>query len=425
MRTQMNYCVIAYTLYKADNRVRRYAETLAGQGGRVDVISAKQFRSDRAHEVINGVHVHRVTLKADNGSRYAMVCFRIMLFFLAGAAALLLKHLRYRYRVIHINNMPDMLVFMGVVPQLLGAKIILDIHDIVPEYFCRKYGKPARSKMARTFLFLEKISVRQADYVIVANDIWREKIAARTAIDNRHCSALLNYPELKYFVPHQKFGANGQLRILYPGTISPLHGTDIAIKAIAIVKKSVPGVKLNIYTARLGMPYHRYLCTLIDALDLGQNVEFFDIVPLEQLSLILSRADIGVVPKRDGIFAAEAFSTKTLEFMAAGVPVIASETLIDRYYFNDSLIMFFKPDDHHGLARCILELKSDQDKTTSLAEKGLEFIKANNWGAKKSIYEAIIHKLAGAGSDRSEYNREEEPASGTYAKTINSEEMNQ
>jgi glycosyltransferase involved in cell wall biosynthesis len=421
----MNYCVIAYTIYKADNRVRRYAETLASQGGRVDVISAKQSRSDKAHEVINGVNVHRVSLKANNVSRYANVCFGVMLFFLVGSATLIFKHLRYKYRVIHINNMPNLLIFMGVVPKLLGAKLILDIHDIVPEYFCRKYGKSVRSRVARLFLFFERISVRLADYVIVANDIWREKIAARNGIDDDRCTTLLNYPELKYFVPHQKFGCNGQLRIVYPGTMSHLHGTDIAIKAIGLVKKVVPEVKLDIYAARLGMSYHRYLSALVDTLDLGQNVEFFGVVPMEELSRILSRSDIGVVPKRDGIFASEAFSTKTLEFMAAGVPIIVSETLIDRYYFDESMLMFFKPDDHEGLARCILELKSNQDKANSLTERGLKFIKANNWDRKKSIYEAIINKLTGVGPKGPEFNRGDGPTQKIYAETINSEEMDQ
>ncbi len=48
----------------------------------------------------------------------------------------------------------------------------------------------------------------------------------------------------------------------------------------------------------------------------------------------MSKADLGIVPKRAAGFGDEAFSTKILEFMALGVPVIASETQIDRYYFT-------------------------------------------------------------------------------------------
>jgi glycosyltransferase involved in cell wall biosynthesis len=44
----------------------------------------------------------------------------------------------------------------------------------------------------------------------------------------------------------------------------------------------------------------------------------------------MENADLGVVPKRNDPFGDEAFSTKILEFMAMGVPVIVSETRIDR-----------------------------------------------------------------------------------------------
>ena len=42
--------------------------------------------------------------------------------------------------------------------------------------------------------------------------------------------------------------------------------------------------------------------------------------------------------------------------MAAALPIIASKTKIDDYYFDDSIIMFFKPGDHEDLARCIIDL---------------------------------------------------------------------
>jgi len=57
-----------------------------------------------------------------------------------------------------------------------------------------------------------------------------------------------------------------------------------------------------------------------------------------------------VVPKRANSFGNEAFSTKILEFMALGVPVIVSNTKIDKYYFSDDLVMFFKNEDIDDLA---------------------------------------------------------------------------
>ena len=66
-----------------------------------------------------------------------------------------------------------------------------------------------------------------------------------------------------------------------------------------------------------------------------------NMIPLEEIAKIMAQADLGVVPKRSEGFGNEAFSTKTLEFMALGVPVLASGTKIDHYYFNDSVVEFF------------------------------------------------------------------------------------
>jgi len=42
--------------------------------------------------------------------------------------------------------------------------------------------------------------------------------------------------------------------------------------------------------------------------------------------------------------------------MAMSVPVIVSDTMVDKYYFNDSLVKFFRSGDDNDLARCMLEM---------------------------------------------------------------------
>ena len=36
--------------------------------------------------------------------------------------------------------MPDFLIFTAVIPKLLGAKVVLDMHDLMPEVYMAKYG---------------------------------------------------------------------------------------------------------------------------------------------------------------------------------------------------------------------------------------------------------------------------------------------
>jgi hypothetical protein len=58
--------------------------------------------------------------------------------FLAHSSTFLLKeHVKHAYDLIHIHSIPDFEIFAAILPKLSGAKLILDIHDIVPELYVR------------------------------------------------------------------------------------------------------------------------------------------------------------------------------------------------------------------------------------------------------------------------------------------------
>jgi glycosyltransferase involved in cell wall biosynthesis len=287
-------------------------------------------------------------------------------------------------------------VFIGLLPKLLGAKIILDIHDILPEFFCQKFKRGLDTTLANLLLLVEKYSVHFANHVIVANDLWREKIIARDKVSPDACTTLLYYPDLEFFKegrsePYRS--RDGKFVIIYPGTLSYHHGLDILIRALSIVKQKLPDVKLKVYVRSSNLEYFDFIRKLINELNLTENVEFFKPVITEKLMDIFSDAAIGIVSKRGGFFAEEAFSSKIFDFMAAGVPIVASKTKIDEYYFDDSIILFFEPENHNDLARCILELHENRGKRESMVEHGRQFIARNNWGIKKLEYLELVDRL--------------------------------
>ncbi len=71
--------------------------------------------------------------------------FKTLLFLLRSGAILSARHLHKKYDLVHVHNMPDFLVFAAAVPKLMGSKTILDIHDIVPELYCSKFGISSNS----------------------------------------------------------------------------------------------------------------------------------------------------------------------------------------------------------------------------------------------------------------------------------------
>ena len=129
-------CMLAYSFYTFDNRVRRYAETLARRGDDVEVI-ALRYTGRPAMEVINSVRVFQIQRREKNERRRVSYFLRIVLFFVRSMVFLTRRHLRKPYDLLHVHSIPDFLVFAAWLPKLLGAKIILDIHDLLPEYYAK------------------------------------------------------------------------------------------------------------------------------------------------------------------------------------------------------------------------------------------------------------------------------------------------
>ena len=177
-RRPLKICHLAYTFYECDNRVMRYAESLAGRGrcGRCHRTSSAGSALACTHSaasVCSGSSAaHRPS--ADRGHTCSRFCGSP----LKSTLLLAVLQLRSRYDVMHVHNIPDFLVFAAVVPKLMGARIILDIHDVVPELYSGKFGSSERSLTFRALLSIERLSCRFADHVIIANHLWHDKLVA-------------------------------------------------------------------------------------------------------------------------------------------------------------------------------------------------------------------------------------------------------
>jgi len=190
--------------------------------------------------------------------------------------------------------------------------------------------------------------------------------------------------------------------MLYPGTLSWHQGVDIAIRAFHLVRNDLPNAEFHIHGAGTTRDS---LLQLIADLGLQDRVFIKKSVPLLEVSSVIENADLGIVPKRKDPFGNEAFSTKTLEFMSLGVPLIVSDTAVDTYYFNDSVVTFFHDEDEHDLARCMLMLGKHPEFRRELAASALEFVRAYSWDVKKESYLSLVDSLAAdAGASRNNSN---------------------
>lgn len=381
-------CMLVYSFYENDNRVMRYAETLARRGDQVDVVALRK-EDTTCYEQIRGVNVFRIQKRLVDEKGRLSYLMKLLKFFINSAIFVTKEHLKNPYDLIHVHSVPDFEVFATLVPKLRGTKVILDIHDLVPEFYASKFNEQNESILFKSLVAIEKASINFSDHVIISNHIWEKKLLSRS-VDNNKCSVILNYPDQSFFHKRSRNRNDGKFVMIYPGTFGWHQGIDIAIKAFAAIKEQVPNAEFHIYGRG---PERKSIENLINQLNLQNSVFLKASLPIDQIADIMANADLGIVPKRNDPFGGEAFSTKILEFMSSGVPVIVSATTIDKYYFNDSVVKFFKPDDEIDLAQCMLTLIHDEELRNRLTDNALKFADDFSWERKKAEYLNLVDSL--------------------------------
>ena len=334
-------------------------------------------------------HVFRRNNK--NESSLWMYALHQLRFLVSASAAVYRLHSRKRYDVIHVHNIPDFLVFAAWYPKLTGAKLILDIHDIVPELFENKFSSRFKKLYVTALRIIERLSARFVHHVIISNHLWRDKLIARSA-DGDRCSVILNHVDPNLFTPRPRTRNDGKFIVLFPGSMQWHQGLDIGIRAFSEFRKTVPNAEFHIYSTGNGK-LKAELGALAQELGIEASVKFCEIVSLDNIVEVIANSDLGVVPKRADSFGNEAYSTKIMEFMALGVPVVVSRTKIDSYYFTDDDVRFFPSGDSNAMARAMIDVAKNQSLRESLIAHGLEYVAQHSWAKKRKEYLDLIDDL--------------------------------
>jgi glycosyltransferase involved in cell wall biosynthesis len=296
------------------------------------------------------------------------------------------------FDLIHVHNIPDFLAFAAWYPKLTGAKLILDIHDVVPELFASKFGVDDRSLYVRLLKKVEKASAAFVDHVIVANHLWHKKLIARSVPEEKS-SVFLNHVDPAVFYRHSRTRTDGKFIILFPGTFQWHQGLDIAIDALAHIKDKVPNAELHLYGGGGSGDTEVELADQAKRLGLNGRVKFCGGVPFDKIADVIANADLGVVPKRANSFGNEAYSTKIMEFMSQGVPAVISKTKIDSYYFDDTVVRFFPSGDSQAMAAAMMDVIENEELRQKLVKNGLEYAARYNWDCVKDDYLTLVDSL--------------------------------
>ena len=392
------HCMVVHNYYPlGEIRVQREAKALIDRGIEVDVICLRR-PGEPARDAEYGVQIYRLPVKRNKQYGVVMQLLEYLAFFILASWRLLKLYLKRRYATIQVHNLPDFLVFSALLPRLLGARVILDLHDLMPEFYAARFGNDLTSFPVKLVALQEKLSCRFADHVITVTKAWRQTLIER-GVPAAKCSVVMNLPDPAIF----KLSGDGTTRppapaqrafiqLFYHGNVTYRYGLDLLVKAFARVHSQRPDTRLLIHGRG---DYQMELQHLIDKLGLSQAVTLSTaLIPLEDLPALIKSADLAVVPNRHDIFTDGILPTKLMEYAALGMPTVASSSTAIRAYFSDDMVRFVPGEDERALAEAILEVVNDPQRLKQFAVNIRRFNQTYFWGREAQAYVALVETLS-------------------------------
>ena len=387
-----HHCMIVHAYYPlGETRVQREAMALVDRGHDVHVICLRGT-GERRRAQIDGVMITRLPVARHRGRGFLSQLLEYLMFFTLATVSLTVMHLRRRFDTIQAHNLPDFLVFAAAIPKAMGTPVILDLHDLMPEFLAARTGSSLTSPMVRAVKLQERLACRFADHVITVTEGWRKTLIER-GVPAEKVSVVMNIADARLFrtrdVPVDE--TRSRFELLYHGTFTHRYGVDLILEAIALLREDLP----SLHATLLGDGDARSeLLAAVTELGLTDHVTISDgMVAAEELPEAISRASVGVVPNRSNVFTEGILPTKLLEYVAVGVPVIAARTKTVAEYFTDEQVEFFSPGDAHDLAQHIRILHSDVERRRELASSAATFNDKHPWVTISAEYGSLVERL--------------------------------
>jgi glycosyltransferase involved in cell wall biosynthesis len=387
--------VVLYSYYPSDSRPRRAAESMVQSGMHVELICLRESQNEAEREVINGVNVRRVPIERTRGSKFAYI-WQYSKFVLTCLLVLGRRSLQQHFDIVHAHNMPDFLVFSALLPKFLGARVILDLHDPMPELMQSIYQLPPDHRMVSLLKALERLSIAFADLVLTPNLAFRDLFVSRGCPPGK-IGIVMNSPEATLFdptrfaLPKPPGQRNGSFKLMFHGLIAERHGLDTAIEAVFRLRNQIRGLEFHIFGSRTA--YMDRMTQLVQELDLHETVWFHGAKTQEEIAQALATVDLGIIPNRRNPFTEINMPTRIFENLAMGRPVIVPNTKGIRDYFNEKQLVFFDPGSVESLANAIYWIYTHPRDAQGVVAQGRHVLQAHTWELERQHFLECVRDL--------------------------------
>ena len=389
----LKICMVAHQYYYRDPRVRRYAEALANDGVHVDIICPRDPKEPKSdyHKNIRIITVPVGRNYKGKGSYIFEYVLSFFFYFIKVSTLFLKNH----YQIVHVHSIPDFLIFTAIVPKIFGAKLILDIKDLMPEVYASKYKVNELSRLYNLLKFQERLSAKFAHAVITANSNFKNNLINRgivfreiTVINNIADTNIFN----RFLYRKNLLEKNGHFTLIYPGTIAPRYGLDIVIKGLPFLVNKIPEIRFIVVGAEV--EHTNELKKLAKELNVINNIGFTGILPIEAIPKQIVQADIGIYAGISDPHMDIATPTKVIEYAIMGIPIVASRLKILEDLFEPASIMFFESGNVEEFSNCILKLYNSPELRSQLVKNAdSDFVSKHSWEHEKRKYYDLLNRL--------------------------------
>jgi glycosyltransferase involved in cell wall biosynthesis len=395
--------IVRHSYYPAELNVKREAEALRDAGFAVHVICLSG-RDEAGRGEVEGVQVYRLPVAHQRGSilRYL---WEYNAFFVLASFKLARLHRKHRFAAVQVNTMPDYLVYTALYPRMTGARVVLHLHEPIPELFRTMY--PDRwftGAFVRVLTAVEQGAIRFADRVLTVTDQMRDNCVRRGA-DRSKFTVVVNVPDdrtfrIELYEPivnraralKEEERARGVFRVVTHGAIEERYGYDTIVRAVALARAHVPGITFRFMGSG---EFKDGVLKLAQELGVGDCVKYLGFVPFETMIEEIVMADVCVVPVKESPYSVLVHTNKMYEYMAMQRPVVASRLGSVAAYASDDTLLFFEPGNAEDLAERLRWAAGHPDELVALVARASRLYEKYRWDREKNAYLGVYRDLAG------------------------------
>jgi glycosyltransferase involved in cell wall biosynthesis len=230
-----------------------------------------------------------------------------------------------------------------------------------------------------------------ATRLVTVSRTMAENVAKKAGEASDQIMVVHNFPHFPVYTGEKAWPNNREsLELLYAGTVTEHYRLHIAVKAVAAASKMIPNIKLRILG---GGNRTNQVLALAEELGVRDRVDHTPPVTLDRVAEIMRSADIGISTHQGGTFGDLYFSTKIIEFMSQGLPVVSSRTRTIHEYIPEEAIFYFDPGNVEDLVRTLLHMCDNPARVLEKIRASQDVVSRYSWHHEKVKLQSFYQTL--------------------------------